>query len=157
MTFFLVLKTMQSFQHSSELEQVSGFEPKIYGFADRRLGPLGYTCEKGVRNIWYAWKDSNLHRLVSKTRASPFGLHARETLPRLRVELRTSCLQDRRSSHFELPRRNWSERQDLNLRTLVPKTSPYSHLRNALIFRCFGFGERIRTLIYWFRASRPAG
>src|SRR3954452_25585801 len=26
---------------------------------------------------WYAWKDSNLHRLVSKTSASPFGLHAR--------------------------------------------------------------------------------
>ena len=25
------------------MEQVSGFEPEIGGFADRRLGPLGYT------------------------------------------------------------------------------------------------------------------
>src|SRR5262245_20268844 len=27
----------------------------------------------------------------------------------------------------------WSERQDLNLRILAPKASPYGHLRNALI------------------------
>ena len=35
----------------------------------------------------------------------------------------------------------WSERQDLNLRTLVPKTSPFSHLRNALVF------------LYWLRGK----
>ena len=139
---------------AENLEGATGLEPARNSLKGCVLGRFAFIPAK---LMWYAWKDSNFHLLVSKTSASPFGLHARGNLPRLRLELRTSCLQDRRSSHFELPRRNCSERQDLNLRTLVPKTSPFSHLRNALIFRCFGFGERIRTLIYWFRASRPAG
>lgn len=41
---------------------------------------------------------------------------------------------------------NWSERQDLNLRILAPKASPYGHLRNALLLSA-GFGERSRTYI----------
>ncbi len=31
------------------MERVSGFEPEINGFADRRLWPLGYTREKWFR------------------------------------------------------------------------------------------------------------
>lgn len=50
-------------------------------------------------------------------------------LPRLRFELRTFCLQDRCCLPVELSRRIkiWSGQQDSNLRTLVSKTSPYSH------------------------------
>jgi hypothetical protein len=31
------------------MEQVSGFEPELCGFADRRLWPLGYTRQIGMR------------------------------------------------------------------------------------------------------------
>ncbi len=55
---------------------------------------------------WYTRKDSNLHFPASKT-GSFADLATRAEI--------------------------WSERQDLNLRTLVSKTSPCSHLRNALI------------------------
>ena len=50
------------------------------------------------------------------------------------LEPGTCRLEDDRSDSIELHRReNWSGQQDLNLRTLVSKTSPYSHLWNARI------------------------
>ena len=49
---------------SDKVERVIGFEPMICGFADRRLGPLGYT-----RKNWYTRRDSNSQYPVSKTGA----------------------------------------------------------------------------------------
>jgi hypothetical protein len=57
--------------------------------------------------MWYTGRDSNPQFSVSKTDAF--------------ASLATRAKKN-----------SWSERQDLNLRTLVSKTSPYSHLRNAL-------------------------
>jgi hypothetical protein len=121
LTLDQVLSPCSRPRHSPKLEREIGFEPMLDGFADRRLRPLGYTREYSGRDggtrtrydqlegliarhfafvpkiDWYAWKDSNFHRLVSKTSASPFGLHARDMrMPGL--EPGTSCFVDRRSS-----------------------------------------------------------
>ena len=68
----------------------------------------------------------------------------------LRLELRTFCFEDRRSRSIELHPRKISGRQDLNLRTLDSKSSPFSHLWNTLV--CSTSGKGVEPL---FPGSEP--
>jgi hypothetical protein len=111
------------------MERVSGFEPEMSGSAVRRLCPLGYTRGELEGTTGHEPASNNLNGCL----LDPLCIHP---LTGMRGKIRTFIDLFLRQVPLRLgyTHMEWSERQDSNLRILVPKTSPYGLCRNALMY-----------------------